>query len=45
MGLGTNGIFMSEPISNLIGGTACFLAMYFSVYRKLGKDGKNTEKF
>ncbi len=33
--LGTMGIFMSEPISNIIGGTLCFVVMYFKVYRKL----------
>ncbi len=33
--LGTTGIFMSEPISNLIGGVLCFAVMYFTVYRKL----------
>ena len=35
MGFGVNGVFMAEPISNLIGGLACFLTMYFSLYRKL----------
>ncbi|MCD7832894.1 MAG: MATE family efflux transporter [Lachnospiraceae bacterium] len=34
-GLGTDGVFIAEPISNLIGGMACFLTMYFTVYRKL----------
>ena len=38
MGFGVNGVFMAEPISNVIGGTACFLTMYFSLYRKLGKE-------
>lgn len=33
--LGTSGIFMSEPISNLVGGGLCFAVMYFTVYRKL----------
>ena len=33
--LGTMGIFMSEPISNIIGGSLCFAVMYFKVYRKL----------
>lgn len=33
--LGTTGIFMSEPISNLIGGVLCFAVMRFTVYRKL----------
>ncbi|MCC8067420.1 MAG: MATE family efflux transporter [Clostridiales bacterium] len=35
MGLGTDGVFLAEPISNLIGGLACFLTMYITLYRKL----------
>lgn len=35
MGLGTNGVFIAEPISNLIGGLACFITMYRIVYRRL----------
>ena len=35
LGLGVDGIFLAEPISNAIGGLACFLTMYFTVYRKL----------
>ncbi len=34
---GIMGVFWAEPISNLIGGLSCFLCMYFTVYRKLGK--------
>lgn len=34
-GLGVMGVFLAEPISNFIGGTACFLTMYFTVYRKI----------
>lgn len=34
-GLGVNGVFLSEPVSNLIGGLACFITMYRTVYRKL----------
>ena len=30
------GIFLAEPISNVIGGLACFGTMYVTVYRKLG---------
>lgn len=30
------GIFLAEPISNVIGGVACFVTMYFTVYRRLG---------
>lgn len=34
-GLGVNGVFIAEPISNLVGGCACFTTMYLTVYRKL----------
>lgn len=34
-GIGVYGVFMAEPVSNLIGGTACFTAMYLTVYKKL----------
>lgn len=33
--LGVNGVFLAEPISNLLGGLACFITMYWTVYRKL----------
>ena len=36
-GFGVNGVFMAEPISNAIGGLACFTTMWFVVYRKLGR--------
>ena len=40
MGLGVNGVFLAEPISNFIGGLACFLTMWFTLYRKLpAEDG------
>ena len=26
-GMGTDGVFMAEPISNVIGGLACFIPM------------------
>ncbi len=35
--LGVDGVFWAEPISNLVGGTACYTTMFFTVYRKLGK--------
>ncbi len=35
MNLGVNGVFIAEPISNFIGGTACFLTMLFTVKKKL----------
>ncbi len=38
-GLGTDGVFAAESISNVIGGTACFLTMWLIIYRKLSPRG------
>lgn len=38
LGLGATGVFLAEPISNFLGGLACFITMYVTVYRKLGTD-------
>ena len=38
IGLGVNGVFLAEPISNALGGLACFTTMYFVLYRKLGSE-------
>lgn len=32
-----DGVFWAEPISDVLGGLACFLTMYFTIYRPLGK--------
>ena len=40
MGHGVNGVFLAEPVSNLVGGGAAFIAMYLSVYRKFPADGE-----
>ncbi len=37
-GLGGNGIFMAEPVSNFIGGLACFGTMFMTVWPELGKE-------
>lgn len=37
LGLGVDGVFLAEPISNGVGGLACFLTMYFVLYRRLGR--------
>ena len=37
LGLGVDGVFLAEPISNVVGGLACLLTMYAVVYRPLGK--------
>ncbi len=34
-GLGTNGVFLAEPVSNLVGGLASYLTMWITIYRKL----------
>ena len=36
VGLGTDGVFLAEPISNVLGGLACILTMYLTVYRPMG---------
>lgn len=35
--LGVYGVFLAEPISNFIGGAACFITMMMTVWRKMGK--------
>lgn len=35
LGLGTDGIFMAEPISNFVGGAACFGTMMITVWPEL----------
>lgn len=37
LGFGVDGVFLAEPISNAVGGVACLTAMYFMVYRRLGR--------
>ena len=35
VGFGVKGVFLAEPISNVIGGLACYLTMRITVYRRL----------
>lgn len=35
IGLGVEGVFLAEPISNAVGGLACFLTMRAIIYQKL----------
>ena len=37
LGLGTTGVFLAEPVSNFIGGTACFATMIVLVGKELRK--------
>ena len=39
-GLGAKGVFLAEPISNFIGGTACFVTMLCVVLPELSRGGK-----
>lgn len=43
-GLGVNGVFLSEPISDLLGGGACFVTMMLTVWPRL-HDTKPTAQF
>ena len=38
LGFGVNGVFLAEPISNVLGGVACYATMRLTVYRKLGQE-------
>ena len=38
LGLGVSGVFLAEPISNAVGGMACFLTMLATVYRSLKRE-------
>ena len=35
LGLGVHGVFLAEPISNVIGGICCYMTMRLTVYRRL----------
>ncbi|MDO4459024.1 MAG: MATE family efflux transporter [Clostridia bacterium] len=41
MGMGANGVFAAEPVSNVLGGLAAFITMYLTLYRKLPKEDEN----
>ena len=34
-GFGVTGVFLAEPISNIIGGIACYATMRLTIYKKL----------
>jgi putative MATE family efflux protein len=40
LGNGTSGVFMAEPVSNLIGGGACFITMLLTVWPELSRKMK-----
>ena len=42
LGMGTDGVFLAEPVSNVIGGTACFVTMLAVVLPELKRmDAEN----
>ena len=42
LGFGVLGVFLAEPVSNVIGGLACYITMRLTVYRKIEQSIKNT---
>lgn len=44
-GLGVRGVFLAEPISNFVGGLACYATMLFTVWRRelSGKGGERVK--
>lgn len=41
--MGTDGVFIAEPISNFVGGAACFGTMMFTVWRELTRKQYNLQ--
>ena len=39
-GLGVNGVFLAEPISNFIGGGACYITMLLTIWREMVRKEK-----
>ena len=35
VGFGVEGVFMAEPVSNIVGGMVCFATMWLTVYKRL----------
>ena len=44
LNMGTKGVFLAEPVSNVIGGSLCFLTMLFTVLPELKRMGYRSEK-
>ena len=36
--LGVDGVFLAEPISNIVGGLACYITMMCTVYRQMKRE-------
>ena len=35
MGFGVEGVFIAEPVSNIVGGLCCFTTMWLTLYKRL----------
>ena len=44
LGFGVKGVFLAEPISNIVGGLACFITMMLTRYKEIGNKVRETEK-
>lgn len=42
--MGVNGVFYAEPVSNYIGGIACYTTMMLTVWRMLGKEERKLQE-
>ncbi len=42
--LGAKGVFVAEPVSNFLGGSACFIAMVCMIFPELSKNKKQPEQ-
>ena len=42
--MGTNGVFAAEPVSNVLGGMACFVTMLLVVIPELNEAGHNEKR-
>lgn len=40
IGFGVKGVFLAEPISNIVGGIACYITMRMTIYKELAKKSK-----
>ena len=43
LGMGTRGVFMAEPVSNVIGGSLCCITMLCTILPELKRMGKSTQ--
>ncbi len=45
LSLGVDGVFWAEAVSQLVGASACYLTMYFTIYRPLKKGTYRWDKY